>query len=81
MEIYWMTDITQMLKRREELQRRKDLQASPEEQMEQLAAIQSATLELLRSSPEGYQHFLRRNYKSRRAEVIDGTWCPVSASY
>jgi hypothetical protein len=26
---------------------------------------------VLRESPDGYQHFLRRNLQSRRVEVID----------
>jgi hypothetical protein len=74
-----MTDVTQMLKRRGEHHTRKNLQASPDERMEQLAAVQIAAFEPLRSSLVGYQHFLRRNYKSDRAEVIDGRWCPVFA--
>jgi hypothetical protein len=41
--------------------------------------LQIASFELLHSSPEGYRNFLRRNHKSRRVEVIDGVWHPVSA--
>jgi hypothetical protein len=33
---------------------------------------------LLQTSPDGLQHFLRRNFRSRRAEVIHGEWRPVS---
>jgi|GEM_PF-1529568 len=44
----------------------------------EFAKLQQASFRVLRSSPSGYQHFLRRNMASRRAEVIDGVWRPVS---
>jgi hypothetical protein len=50
-----------------------------EERFHRFIQLQSASFELLRSSPEGYQNFLRRNHKSRRVEVVDGVWHPVSA--
>ena len=52
---------------------------TPHDRMERFRALQQSSFLLLRSSPEGYQHFLRRNYRFRRAEVVDGQWQPVSA--
>ena len=47
---------------------------------ERLAAfkrIQQASFRVLLASPDGYQHFLKRNMHSRRVEVIDGEWRPL----
>lgn len=49
-----------------------------EQQFARFAELQAASFRLLQSSPEGWQHFLRRNYAARRAEVIDGRWQPLS---
>jgi len=54
-------------------------QDSPHDRMERFRALQQSSFLLLRSSPDGYQHFLRRNYRIRRAEAVDGQWQPVSA--
>jgi hypothetical protein len=51
---------------------------SPEERMVRFYRLQARAMEVLLSSPEGYQHFLRRNFHARRAEVVDGEWRPVS---
>lgn len=40
--------------------------------------LQQASFQILMSSPDGYRHFVRRNMESRRTEVIDGQWRPVS---
>jgi len=42
------------------------------------AKLQEASFRVLRASPHGYRHFLKRNLYSRRVEVIDGEWRPVS---
>ncbi|NIL97289.1 MAG: hypothetical protein GTO76_06510 [Planctomycetales bacterium] len=52
---------------------------SPHQRMKRFGELQRSSFLLLRSSPHGYQHFLHRNYRSRRAEVVDGQWRPVSA--
>lgn len=49
-----------------------------EERLAEMAKLQQVSFRVLRESPSGYQHFLRRNMASRRAEVIDGVWRPVS---
>ena len=46
-------------------------QATPEERLRDLARLQEATWAILRSSPAGYAHFLRRNFKARAIEVRD----------
>ena len=53
-------------------------QRSASQRLADFAKLQQASFRVLRESPRGYQHFLRRNLNSRRAEVIDGVWRPVS---
>lgn len=74
-----MSDNADALMAREKAQREKNWRSTPEERMRQLAVLQETAFQWLRRSPKGYRHFLRRNYKSRRAEMIDGTVRPVSA--
>jgi len=71
-------DISGMLDLRREQQQRISRDESVEERLDRFIKLQTASFELLRSSPEGYRNFLRRNHKSRRVEVIDGVWRPVS---
>lgn len=52
---------------------------SVEERFVRFIQLQTASFDLLRKSPEGFQNLLRRNHKSRRVEVVDGVWQPVSA--
>ncbi len=63
---------------RHRFQRRLSEQRTPGERLAELARLQQASFHLLRESPHGYEHFLRRNLESRRVEVIDGVWRPVS---
>ena len=53
---------------------------SPGERLADFVKLQQASFRVLRKSPRGYRHFLRRNLVARRAEVIDGVWRPVSAA-
>lgn len=71
-------DISGMLELRLKHQRRNAQCESVEERLARFIKLQAASMALLRTSPKGYQNFLRRNYKSCRAEVIDGVWHPVS---
>ena len=48
------------------------------ERLAEFAKLQQASFRVLCQSPRGFQHFIRRNMASRRAEVIDGVWRPVS---
>jgi hypothetical protein len=49
-----------------------------DERLAEMVKLQQVSFRVLCESPSGYQHFLRRNMASRRAEVIDGVWRPVS---
>jgi hypothetical protein len=71
--------ISDMLELRRQKQRRMSRDESVEDRLNRFIKLQIASFELLCSSPEGYRNFLRRNHKSRRVEVIDGVWHPVSA--
>lgn len=72
-------DIAGRLDHRRKEQQRVSLDESVVERLNRFIKLQIASFELLHSSPEGYRNFLRRNHKSRRVEVIDGVWHPVSA--
>ena len=50
------------------------------ERLAEFAKLQQASFRVLCQSPRGFQHFIRRNMASRRAEVIDGVWRPISAA-
>ena len=71
--------ISRAVEARTRLQRRLCQQASPAERLARFAQLQQDSFRLLQASSDGYQHFLRRNLKSRRVKVIDGQWHPVSA--
>lgn len=63
---------------RSRYQRRLCENRSASERLADFAKLQEASFRLLRASPRGYRHFLKRNLNSRRVEVIDGVWRPVS---
>lgn len=71
-------DLYEQAQRRAKYVARRRAGQTPAERLALLAGLQAASFRLLRSSPQGYEHFLRRNFHSRRAEVIDGQWRPVS---
>ena len=71
-------DISGLLDLRRKRQQRISRDETAEQRLARFVKLQAASFELLRSSPEGYRNFLRRNHKSRRVEVIDGVWQPVS---
>lgn len=71
-------DISQMLELRRRHMREQQRLETLEQRWQRFAELQAASFKLLRSSPEGYENFLRRNHKSRRVEVIDGVWHAVS---
>ena len=71
-------DIAAAVRLRARMQQHVVATESPEQRLARMADLQRASFELLASSPAGWQHFLRRNFASRRVEVIDGIWRPVS---
>jgi len=66
-----MTDAAEQLVNRDRLRRKLATRASPAERVRDLARLQEATWAILRSSPAGYAHFLRRNFKARAIQVRD----------
>jgi hypothetical protein len=71
-------EISSAIETRTRFARRLHSRESPEQRLARFVQLQRQSFELLRASPDGFQHFFRRNLQSRRAEVIDGEWRPVS---
>ena len=53
---------------------------SAEERLDVMEALQQEAFMLLGSSPNGREHFHRKNCHNRRARYINGEWKPVSAA-
>jgi hypothetical protein len=66
-----MDDISKQLAIRDRYRRKVSLQRSPHERMLLMARMQDAAWEVLRRSPDGYAHFLRRNYRARSVKGWD----------
>jgi hypothetical protein len=64
-----MDEISQQLALRDSLRRKLALAKTPAERMREMARLQEAAWETLRRSPQGYAHFLRRNFKARSITV------------
>lgn len=73
------SDVSTALKSRSKAQQHLRKHETAEQRLARFARLQQASMKLLRSSPDGLRHFLRRNMTSRRVEVIDGMWRPISA--
>jgi hypothetical protein len=58
-------EIARELARRDRYRRKLALLKTPEERLEEMGRLQERAMAMLRASPEGYAHFLRRNYKAR----------------
>ena len=71
-------DISTAFETRTHFERRLRGSESPEQRLARFVQLQRRSFELLQASPDGFQHFLRRNFQSRRAEVINGEWRPIS---
>ncbi len=74
----WRDDILAAIETRARFQRQSGNCESPAQRLARFIQLQRGSFELLQTSPDGLQHFLRRNFRSRRAEVIHGEWRPVS---
>ncbi len=70
--------IGEAIARRDRYMRRVRENRSVEERIAAFVELQQAAFRVLRESPDAYQHFLRRNMRSRRVKVIDGKYIPVS---
>ncbi len=60
-------DIAEQLAIRDRFRRKMALRKTPEQRMREMAERQRALAG--RMSPEGYAHFIRRNFKKRAIEV------------
>jgi hypothetical protein len=66
-----MDNIAEQLAIRDRFRRRLALQKTPEERMRDMARLQESAKAEMRRSPEGYAHFLRRNFRARAVGVRD----------
>jgi hypothetical protein len=64
-----MDDISRHLAARDRYRRRLALLKTPEQRMQDMERLQQQMWATLQSSPEGYAHFLRRNYKARAIPI------------
>jgi hypothetical protein len=64
-----MEDIVEQLAIRDRAIRHRWQSKTPAQRVQEMIALQEASRRLLRSSPEGYTHFLRRNFKARAIDV------------
>jgi hypothetical protein len=64
-------DMASQLALRDSYRRKLALQKTPAERVRDMARLQEEMWARLRSSPEGYAHFLRRNYKARAIAIPD----------
>jgi hypothetical protein len=71
-------EISAAIEKRTRLARRLRSGELAEQRLARFVQLQRKSFELLQSSPDGFQHFLRRNLQCRRVEVIHGHWRPVS---
>jgi hypothetical protein len=63
--------LAQQLARRDRLRRKLALAKTPAQRMRDMEKLQNQMFATLRSSPAGYAHFLRRNFKARAIPVRD----------
>jgi len=64
-----MDDIAEQLARRDRFMRNLALRKTSRERMEDMGRLQERMWAILRSSPAGYAHFMRRNFKARAIRV------------
>jgi hypothetical protein len=64
-----MADISEELARRDRFLRARRMQMTPEQRMAQMQRMQAAAWTVLKNSPNGYAHFMARNFKARAVDV------------
>ena len=68
-----MEDLAEQLALRDRFMRRRWEGQTWEERLAAVDRFQSAAWEALRLSPDGYAHFIRRNYKARATDWVEPT--------
>jgi hypothetical protein len=66
-----MDDLAEQLARRDRYRRKLAKRMTPEERMRAFEVMEAESWEILRSNPEGYARFMRRNFKARAIRVRD----------
>lgn len=74
-----MDDLARQLAIRDRMRKRLAAQETPAQRMAAMAELQRRTWAILRASPNGYAHFMRRNFKARAIRV-DPKWQEPNAS-
>jgi hypothetical protein len=64
-----MDELTEQLAIRDRFVRRRSLLMSPAQRIEAMRRLQQSAWDRLRQSPEGYAHFIRRNFKARAVDT------------
>jgi hypothetical protein len=62
-------DIAEQFARRDRAQRRYWQSLTYEQRLDEMSRLQARAWAILRSNPEGYAHFIRRNMKARAIPV------------
>ncbi len=64
-----MSELDDQLASRDRFLKRRWATLTPSQRFQEMMQLQERSWNLLRSNPEGYQHFLRRNFKARAIDV------------
>ena len=64
-----MEDVADQLAARDRFRRALYARQTPAERMAAMRQLQRSTWRVLRSSPDGYAHFLRRNFRARAVDT------------
>jgi hypothetical protein len=65
-----MNDLKEQFAFRDAFRRRHALRMTPAQRLAAMAQLQNSAWELLRRSPAGYAHFIRRNFKARAVTFV-----------
>jgi ribosomal protein L32E len=68
-----MDDVNEQMALRDRLRRELWRRKTPQQRMRDMARLQESMWATLRRSPDGYAHFLRRNFKAR-AVLVQGAY-------
>ena len=66
-----MDDISAQFEKRDRFRRKLAAAKTPAERMRDMAKLQEQAWAVLKQSPHGYAHFLRRNFKARAIHIRD----------
>jgi len=76
-----MDHLSKQLAIRDRMRKRLTAQSTPAERLEKMLRLQRRAWDLLQQSPQGYAHFLRRNFKARAIAIPQDQYrCPPTLS-